>query len=153
MPGLLCGAGSPSAIPQRARGIRSPPTMLTHGLYQRPVTRGNLIQARVPRWRLGRNTLLARALFSLLLYVIYNCIKTEELIAAAVLPCACPSRPWQRCGAGALGPGGLWDRASLRGRAGGSGLLRPPDRTHSGIWGSHSTRAANEACRMESYSV
>lgn len=57
----------------------------------------------------------------------------EELIAAAVLLCACPSRSWQRCGAGALGPCGLWDGASLRGRAGGSRLLCPLDRAHSGI--------------------
>lgn len=97
----------------------------TNGVYQRPVTRGDRIRARVPRWRLGRNTLLAGTLFSLLLHVIYNCIKTEELIAVAVLLCAC-LLPVPVPGSGGMQEGSSrareWDGASWPGQ--GQGLSR-----------------------------
>lgn len=102
----------------------------TNGVYQRPVTRGNRIRARVPRWRLGRNTLLAETLFSLLLHVIYNFIKTEDLIAVAILLCAC-LLPILVPGNGGMQEGSsrarVWDGASWPGQGQRlSGLSCPP---------------------------
>lgn len=73
--------------------------------------------------------LLAGTLFSLLLHVIYNCIKTEELIAVAVLLRACPL-PAPVPSSGGMQEGsshaGVWDGPSCPGQGQDSGHSSPP---------------------------
>lgn len=72
---------------------------------------------------------MAGTLFSLLLHVIYNCIKTEELIAVAVLLCAC-LLPVPVPGGGGMQEGSsrarVWDGASWPGQGQGVSRLSCP---------------------------
>lgn len=81
---------------------------------------------------------MAGTLFSLVLHVIHNRIKTKELIAVAALVCACPP--------GSGGMGKVLSHARVRDRAlwrEQCGALQgsPAHRAgmQGGTWGSHST--------------
>lgn len=76
----------------------------------------------MPQWQLGRNALLARALFSLPPHVICSCIKPEAVITAAVSPpisahvssamlpaCMRGGLQWAGMGAADLGSQPRWD--------------------------------------------